>query len=94
MSITVHGFGTSLLTTVGWGGFGEALPDLPPLCPEIVDSFKLVPEVAASSRDDHLPTVNSLALKPQLAGSAREDRPSITSGEKLVPKIKDTESCN
>jgi hypothetical protein len=73
---------------------GVSLVDLPPLCPEIVDSFQLVPELASSARDDHLPSLNSLALQPQLTDSVVERTPNIKDTEPLVPKIKDSKGCN
>lgn len=69
------------------------LVDIPAgLCPALVDSLLLAPEIVSSEPAEKVPRIEeSLALSPRLSmAEDGEDRPEITSTQELTPSIKGT----
>jgi hypothetical protein len=71
MSITTHGFGSTQLTTSGWGGFGIVYPDKPAgLCPRIRNSLLLTPQITGSEPAEPIPEIKSSdELTPKITGT-------------------------
>ena len=85
MSITTHGWGSGLISTQGWGGFGLPIP-FPPadLVPRIIGDLDLTPDLEASL--SMRPTVSISFLRPLADAEDVGERPSV-SVVPLKPKI-------